>query len=143
VEGRIVGFKCGRAISAVVGPSRPNTPTKTIRPGTNSYRLKHIAENYVCRYPEGEVLGPRYVTNGAFIAAAIHAGFKHKYFFDHLGYERINVDFNMPKATIDALDLEIRPDSGWAQDQRRKVEMRNLQRNWGSRLTNRRLDASA
>ena len=40
-------------------------PTKTIRPYTNSYWLKHIAENYGCTYPEGHELGPQYVSNAA------------------------------------------------------------------------------
>jgi hypothetical protein len=38
--------------------------TKTIRRGTNSYWLKHVAENYACTYPEGEQLRPQYVSNG-------------------------------------------------------------------------------
>ncbi|PZV34889.1 hypothetical protein [Mesorhizobium kowhaii] len=52
------------------------TPTKAVRKGTGSYWVKHIAENFACSYPEGEKLGPRYVSNGALIAAAIHAGFR-------------------------------------------------------------------
>lgn len=79
-------------------------PTKTIRPETSSYRLKHIAENYACTYPEGGKLGPQYVSNGAFIAAAIHAGFKYKIYVDYLGYESPNVTFNMSKRSLDVLD---------------------------------------
>jgi hypothetical protein len=52
--------------------------TKTIRNHTGSYRLKHIAENFACTYPEGSRLGPKYVPNGALIAAAIHAGFQYR-----------------------------------------------------------------
>jgi hypothetical protein len=44
-------------------------PTKTVTSGSGSYRLKHIAENYACTYPEGGKLGPRYVANGMLIAA--------------------------------------------------------------------------
>ncbi len=40
--------------------------TMTIREGTSSYWLKHIAENFVCTYPHGNKLGPQYVSNGAF-----------------------------------------------------------------------------
>jgi hypothetical protein len=52
------------------------TSTKTIRKGTGSYWLKHIAENYACAYPEGEKLGPAYVSNGVLIAAALQDLFK-------------------------------------------------------------------
>jgi len=84
------------------------TPTKTIRPNTGSYRLKHIAEKYTCTYPDGGRLGPRYVSNGALIGAAIHAGFKYKTFIDELGYDSLNVDFNMSKPALVDLDCEIR-----------------------------------
>jgi hypothetical protein len=82
--------------------------TKTIRADANSYRLKHIAENmpYVCA--DGTELGPRYVSNGAFIAAALRAGFKMKTYLDHLGYDHINVSFNMPKRVINILGRETR-----------------------------------
>src|SRR5262245_5857053 len=72
-------------------------PTKTIRLGTGSYRLKHVAENYVCTYPEGRTLGPDYVPNGMLIAAALHMGFKHKTHVDDLGYDTQNASFNMSK----------------------------------------------
>jgi hypothetical protein len=84
--------------------------TKTIRSGTGSYRLKHIAENYVCAYPEGGTLGPNYVPNGMLIAAAVHTGFRYKTDIDDLGYDTLNATFNMSKTVIDDLDAEIRPD---------------------------------
>jgi hypothetical protein len=95
-------------------------PTKTIRASTGSYRLKHVAENYVCSYPEGEKLGPDYVPNGMLIAAAVHMGFKYKTHIDHLGYETLNTTFNMSKVDIDDLDARIRPRTGFAQDRVRK-----------------------
>ena len=94
--------------------------TKTIRSGTGSYRLKHVAENYTCSYPEGGKLGPDYVPNGMLIAAALHMGFKHKTYVDDLGYDTLNASFNMSKAVINDLDAEIRPRSGFAQDRARK-----------------------
>jgi hypothetical protein len=100
-------------------------PTKTVRPGTDSYRLKHIAENYRCTYPEGEELGPNYVSNGALIAAAIHAGFRYRTYMDDLGYDSLNVDFNMSKAVLDDLDCEIRPNGARAQSRRMREQMRN------------------
>jgi len=102
-------------------------PTRTIRPGTGSYRLKHIAENYACNYPEGDELGPRYVANGSLIAAAIHAGFKYKTYIDDLGYDTLNASFNMSKTAVDDLDCEIRPDHACARDRRRRAERRNNQ----------------
>lgn len=99
------------------------TPTKTVRQGTGSYRLKHIAENYPCKYPGGEALGPRYVPNGAFVAAAIHAGYRHKSYVDEFGYDEVNVSFNMSKPGLDDLDCEVRPNGVVAQDRRRRDEM--------------------
>lgn len=103
-------------------------PTKTIRRGTGSYRLKHIAENYVCTYPEGERLGPAYVPNGMLIAAALHMGFKHKTHLDDYGYDEPNATFNMSKPNIDDLDADIRPRSGYAQDRARRRAMRTARR---------------
>ncbi len=94
--------------------------TKTIRSGTGSYRLKHVAENYECTYPEGAKLGPVYVPNGMLIAAAVHMGFRYRTHVDDLGYITLNVSFNMSKPTIDDLDARIRPQSGFAQDLARK-----------------------
>ena len=99
-------------------------PTKTIRPYTNSYWLKHIAENYGCTYPEGHELGPQYVSNPALIAAAIHAGFEYKTYVDELGYDSLNVRFNMSKTSLVDLDCAFRPNGGQAQDRGRRAEMR-------------------
>lgn len=41
---------------------------------TTSYGLKHLAETTVCTYPDGRSMGSGYVSNGVFIAAAMHAG---------------------------------------------------------------------
>lgn len=98
------------------------TPTKTVRPNTGSYGLKHIAEKYACTYPDGSDLGPRYISNGALIGAAIHAGFKYKTFTDELGYDSLNVTFNMSKPALDDLDFEIRPDGARAQERRLRAE---------------------
>jgi len=101
----------------------PIQPTKPIRLGASSYRLKHISENYVCTYPEGHELGPQCVSSGALIAAAIHAGFKYKTYVCVNVYDLLNVNFNMPKALIKNLDFYTRPDRAWAQDRRRRAEM--------------------
>jgi len=101
------------------------TPTKTVRKGTGSYWVKHIAENFTCSYPEGEKLGPRYVSNGALIAAAIHAGFRTKSYIDDYGYDDLNVSFNMPKPLLEDLDCEVRPNGPYAQDRRRQRELRH------------------
>lgn len=100
--------------------------TATIRSGTGSYKLKHIAENYTSHYPGGGPLGPVYVSNGLFIAAAIHAGFNYRVFQSKSGYDDLNVTFNMSKRSIDALDIEIRPDGALAQDRQRRQEMRQF-----------------
>jgi hypothetical protein len=101
--------------------------TKTIRPATSSYWLKHIAENYACTYPDGEELGPAYVANGLLIAAAAYAGFQVKTFVDDYGYESLNAGFNMSKASLYDLDCEIRPDGARAASRRE----RELQRSQG------------
>jgi hypothetical protein len=102
------------------------TPTKTIRTGTGSYWLKHVAENYACTYPEGGKLGPTYVPNGVLIAAALYAGFRIRTYMDDLGYDHPNVSFNMSKLSLEDLDYEIRPDGTRALARRRKQEMRDL-----------------
>jgi hypothetical protein len=99
--------------------------TRTVRPATNSYWLKHIAESYECAYPTGEKLGPVYVANGVLIAAAIHAGFEVKKHTDEYGAEMLNAGFNMSKRSLYDLDCEIRPDGVRAQDRRRN-ELRRL-----------------
>jgi hypothetical protein len=98
--------------------------TKTIRPATNSYWLKHIAENNDCTYPEGGKLGPVYVPNGLLIAAAIHAGFDVKPHTDDYGRETLNASFNMGKASLYNLDCEIRPDGARAQARRQRERQR-------------------
>ncbi len=100
-------------------------PTKTVRSGTGSYRLKHVAENYKCSYPEGGKLGPHYVPNGMLIAAAVHMGFRYQAHVDDLGYDTPNVTFNMSKASIEDLDAEIRPNTGFAQDRARARQLRD------------------
>lgn len=104
------------------------SPTKTIRAGTGSYRLKHVAENYACTYPEGDALGPDYIPNGMLIAAALHMGFRHKTHIDELGYDGPNVTFNMSKAVIDDLDARMRPGTGFAQARSRKKEFAEARR---------------
>jgi hypothetical protein len=98
--------------------------TKTVRPDTDSYRLKHIAENYSCNYAEGEPLGPSYVSNGALIAAAIHLGFRYRKYLDDLGYDYPNVTFSLSQRCLDDLDCEIRPNGARAQDRARRAEER-------------------
>jgi hypothetical protein len=102
--------------------------TKTIRPTTNSYWLKHIAENYACAYPDGEKLGPVYVPNGLLIAAAIQAGFDVKPYADEYGRQTLNAGFNMAKASLYDLDCEIRPDGARAQARRDEERRRSLRR---------------
>lgn len=97
--------------------------TKTVRPSAGSYRLKHIAENFTCRYSDGEDLGPRYVSNGVFIAAAIHAGFSWKGYRLPSGYESLNVSFNMGKQQLEDLDCEIRPNGAAAESRRWRQQM--------------------
>lgn len=63
-------------------------------PTSSSYALKHRAERHPCTYPTGEHLGPSYVSNGAFIAAAIHDGFRYKV-TESDGKPHINPMFNV------------------------------------------------
>ncbi|HUD92510.1 hypothetical protein [Sphingobium sp.] len=102
--------------------------TKTIRPATNSYWLKHVAEDYECTYPDGENLGPVYVPNGLLIAAAIHVGFDVKPHLDDYGREKLNAGFNMAKTSLYDLDCEIHPDGARAQDRRWEEERRAARR---------------
>jgi hypothetical protein len=76
-------------------------PIKTFNRRSGSYRLKHRAENLTCTYPDGTTLGPAYVTNGSLIVAAVYAGFTYKTFLDDLGYEHVNVAFNMAQTSHD------------------------------------------
>ena len=57
---------------------------KTINLGVRSYALKHLAEKDI-----------GYVTNGAFIAAAVHCGFAYRVFDDSA-----NVAFGMSKRSL-------------------------------------------
>jgi hypothetical protein len=110
--------------------------TKTIRNGTGSYRLKHIAENNTCALPCGRLIGRSidmdYVANGVLVAAALHAGFKAKTHIDELGYESVNVTFNMSKPAIDDLDCRVRPNGARAQDRRRMAELRGRRSGHGA-----------
>lgn len=93
------------------------SPTKTVRPSAGSYHLKHVAEQYACTYPEGEKLGPVYVPNGVFIAAALHLGFKIKTHINHFGDLSPNVSFNISVKNLDDLDYRTRGDGArteWA-----------------------------
>jgi hypothetical protein len=93
-----LGRHAAEAFFAITGHCwRGSKRTKTVRSGNGSYRLKHVAENYVCAYPEGEKLGPDYVPNGMLIAAALHMGFKYKTHVDDLGYDTQNATFNMSR----------------------------------------------
>jgi hypothetical protein len=102
--------------------------TKTIRPATNSYWLKHIVEEYHCTYPDGEALGPVYVANGLLIAAAVHAGFEVKPHRDEYGRETLNAGFNMAKVSLYDLDCEIRPDGSRANARRDLARQRAARR---------------
>lgn len=82
--------------------------TKTIRSGAGSYGLKHLAEKLDCSYPTGEHLGPVYVPNGVFIAAAIHAGFDAKPHVNMFGEFTLNASFNMSKMSLRNLQREFR-----------------------------------
>jgi len=86
---------------------------------SNSYWLKHIAENYTCTYPDGRKLGPRYVANGAVIAAAAHAGFAVREYPDSP-----NTTFNMSKRSLIDLDCEVRPTAPYAQRRRWQEQAR-------------------
>jgi hypothetical protein len=100
--------------------------TKTIRGGAGSYWIKHIAENYSCTYPEGDALGPQYVANGVLIAAAVHAGFNIKTHVGILGYDSLNVTFNMSKSSLIDLDCGVRPRGARAQERQHRLEQRNI-----------------
>lgn len=77
------------------------SPIKSINRRIGSYALKHRAEKLPCTFPGGTILGPHYVANGSLIVAAVHAGFKYKAYIDELGYEDINVAFNMSQTSLD------------------------------------------
>jgi len=77
---------------------------KNITSVYGSYRLKHVAERAVSNYPTGEKLGPDYVSNGAFIAAAIHVGFKWRTSTKPNGEYYPNVGFNMSTRSLRYLE---------------------------------------
>ncbi|AEH16323.1 hypothetical protein [Shewanella baltica] len=54
----------------------------------SSYGIKHLAERDI-----------GYITNGVFIAAAIHSGFKYK-----INYDSPNVQFNMSEKSLKMLE---------------------------------------
>lgn len=97
-------------------------PVKSISQ-SDSYWIKHIAENFACTYPHGPKLGPRYVANGALIAAAAHAGFVVR---EYPGSP--NASFNMSKRTLVDLDCQMRPTGAYAQSRRWKEEARRSAR---------------
>lgn len=101
--------------------------TQSIRREAGSYWIKHIAENYPAKYPEGGTLGPCYVPNGILIAAALHAGFEIRKMHDEHGHLHQAVIFNMSVAALNALNDEFQPDSGRAQDRKRRREARRGQ----------------
>lgn len=80
------------------------TPTKAINPRHSSYGLKHCVEEWSrTRADQGEdVL--TYVTNGAFIAAAVGLGFRFKY------RETPNPAFNFSDKSLKAAVHLARPD---------------------------------
>ena len=57
----------------------------------------------------------------------MHMGFKYKTYIDDLGYDGPNATFNMSKATVDDLDAEIRPRTGFAPDRARRRKMRAME----------------
>lgn len=77
--------------------------TKTIREDISSYGIKHIAEKFASTYPEGDELGPVYISNGILIAAAVQAGFEFKTYMR--GWDvSLNVCFNMSMRSLSALN---------------------------------------
>jgi hypothetical protein len=90
---------------------------------SDSYWVKHIAENFLCTYPHGPKLGPSSVANGALIAAAAHAGFVVR---EYPGSP--NASFNMSKRSLVDLDCQVRPTGAYAQARRRKEEARRSAR---------------
>lgn len=80
--------------------------TKGITGRNTSYGLKHLAEGLPCTYPEGQRLGPDYVSNGALIAAACHAGFRIKTHTVEGGRLFLNTTFNMSLRSLRELRKE-------------------------------------
>lgn len=104
-----------------------HAPTRTINPRSGSYGLKHRAEKLACTYPDGTRLGPTYVANGSLIIAAVHAGFSYKTHLDELGYEGVNVTFNMSQTSLD--DTLYRFLGSWGLTEKRaKMAAKRVQR---------------
>lgn len=102
-------------------------PIKTVNRRYGSYSLKHDAENLNCTYPDGSKLGPSYVANGSLIVAAVHAGFAYKTFIDDLGYEDVNVAFNMSQASLDEVLFRFVPTRSLS-DERKQRAYRRLKK---------------
>lgn len=119
-------FLCAVAFLATV------PMTRTIRPDTDSYRLKHIAEKYPVQLDDGEVLGPAYVSNGALIVAALHLGFRYRAGQDELGYDWPNVTFNMAQKALLDLDCLYRPNGARSLD--RLLRSEPYRRFWTANL---------
>lgn len=64
---------------------------KNINKKRTSYDLKHIAEKSI-----------GYISNGVFIAAAVHSGFNYKYL-----PKSLNASFNMSEKSIKQLEIAI------------------------------------
>lgn len=111
----LLGEEAAEAFLASLAFLKRVSRTKTVRPKTSSYWIKHIVENFAATYPDGKPLGPRYIPNGALIAAALHAGFDIRTHVDDLGYESLNTTFNMSHSDLIDLDCEIRPGGARAQ----------------------------
>jgi len=73
--------------SAVCRWLQSKTKIKTINGKWSSYGLKHLAEDEI-----------GYVTNGAFIRAAIHSGFAYR-----LSPSNPNVEFNISEKSLKAV----------------------------------------
>jgi hypothetical protein len=85
---------------------------KTINAKTGSYRLKHIAENYSHYERDFGQIAPTYVSNGTFIAAALHRGLMFRTYKDDQGNTENSTFFNLSEKAIIDIDCEIRPDGG-------------------------------
>jgi hypothetical protein len=81
---------CSRAEGWLRGKAR----TKTIDPHRSSYDLEHLAEEEV-----------GYITNGAFIVAAIHLGFPYRIYPDSA-----NPRFGISRRSLSTATTRIRPD---------------------------------
>lgn len=101
-------------------------PIKSINVKCGSYQLKHRAENLSCNYPDGTPLGPQYVANGPFIIAALHEGFRYRSFRDDLGYDHINVAFNMSQTSLDDIQYALQDSKGLSEARKQRAQRRVL-----------------